>query len=186
MGSDAWLVVVDMQRVFAEPAGEWYVPRFGDIVGPVGTLVAAYAPRVVFTRFVPPLAPSGAWVGYYERWPFALARPGAPMYDLIDAFADVMGPTVDAPTFSKWTPELAGLVGGGGMLVAGVTTDCCVLSTAIAAADAGTTVEVVAGACAGTTDEGHRQALGVLRPYDPLIRTVGLDEALARGPRRPT
>ncbi|WXF89963.1 isochorismatase family protein [Curtobacterium flaccumfaciens pv. flaccumfaciens] len=53
-----------------------------------------------------------------------------------------------------------------------MSTDCCVLSTALAAADAGATVTVVADACAGASDEDHDRALAVMRLYAPLITVV--------------
>jgi nicotinamidase-related amidase len=183
-GPAAWLAVIDMQRVFAEPGTDWFVPRFAQITGPVTDLVAVYRPRVTFTRFVAPAVPAGAWQRYYDQWPFALQPPDAPIYDLAAEFAGQAGPTLDATTFSKWGPELAGRVGPGGRLVlAGVSTDCCVLSTAVAAADAGVSVTVVAGACAGATDESHEQALAVLRLYQPLVEVIGLEQALS-GARR--
>ncbi len=93
---------------------------------------------MVFTRFIAPAAPAGAWQRYYEAWPFALQPPDARIYELVDEFAAGAGPTVDTTTFSKWGPELAGRVGPANELVlAGVSTDCCVLSTAVAAADDG-------------------------------------------------
>ena len=53
------LVVVDMQRVFADPGGEWSTPRFGEILPVVADLVTA-AKRarqgLTFTRFVAPAA----------------------------------------------------------------------------------------------------------------------------------
>jgi nicotinamidase-related amidase len=77
-------------------------------------------------------------------------------------------------------PELSAKVGAGGRLVlAGVSTDCCVLSTAVAAADAGVEVQVVADACAGMNDDSHRRALDILRLYAPLIEVVGLDDVLS-------
>jgi len=180
----AWLAVIDMQRVFAEPGTDWFVLRFAQLTGPVTDLVAAYRPRVTFTRFVAPAVPAGAWQRYYDQWPFALQPPDAPIYELAAEFAGQAGPTLDATTFSKWGPELAGRVGPGGRLVlAGVSTDCCVLSTAVAAADAGVSVTVVAGACAGATDESHEQALAVLRLYQPLVEVIGLEQALS-GARR--
>jgi nicotinamidase-related amidase len=180
----AWLAVIDMQRVFAEPGTDWFVPRFAQITGPVTGLVAAYRPRVTFTRFVAPASPAGAWRRYYDQWPFALQPPDAPIYGLAGEFAGQAGPTLDATTFSKWGPELAGHTGPGGRLVlAGVSTDCCVLSTAVAAADAGVGVTVVADACAGATDESHEQALAVLRLYQPLVEVIGLDQALSGAPR---
>ena len=178
-----WLAVIDMQEVFADPDGAWFTPRFGEIVGPVQELVAAFRPRVTFTRFVAPAEPSGAWRRYYEQWPFALRPPDDPIYRLAADFADeaaTAGLELEATTFSKWGPDLAARVGEGGQLVlAGVSTDCCVLSTAVAAADAGVAVQVVADACAGVTDESQVQALALLRLYEPLIEVVSLGEALA-------
>lgn len=173
------LAVIDMQRVFGEPDSAWLAPRFAEIVGPVRRLVGAFGPRVVFTRFVAPAVPAGAWRRYYDQWPFALQPPGARIYELADEFAGQPGKTLDATTFSKWGPELAGLTGGPGgdpgqLVLAGVSTDCCVLSTALAAADAGVSVSVVADACAGVTDESHRQALDILRLYGPLVEVVSV------------
>jgi nicotinamidase-related amidase len=173
------LAVIDMQKVFAEPDSGWFTPRFAEIVAPIKKLVGAFGPRVTFTRFVAPDTPYGAWAEYYARWPFALREPQADIYRLIDDFAADSGATLDATTFSKWTPELATRLDEGDRLVlAGVSTDCCVLSTALAAADAGTYVQVVADACAGANDVSHRQALDILRLQDPLIRVVTVAEVL--------
>ncbi|HTW02145.1 MAG TPA: isochorismatase family protein [Streptosporangiaceae bacterium] len=179
-----WLAVIDMQEVFADPGSAWFTPRFGEIVGPVKELVAAFRPRVTFTRFVAPAEPAGAWRRYYEQWPFALRPPDDPIYRLVADFADdaaaAAGLEIAASTFGKWGPQLEGMVGDGGRLVlAGVSTDCCVLSTAVAAADAGIGVQVVADACAGVNDEIQAQALALLRLYAPLIEVVSLGEAVA-------
>jgi nicotinamidase-related amidase len=173
------LAVIDMQRVFGEPGSAWLAPRFGEIVKPVRDLVVAFGPDVVFTRFIAPATPAGAWRRYYEAWPFALQPPDARIYELVDEFAAGAGPTVDTTTFSKWGPELAGRVGPANQLVlAGVSTDCCVLSTAVAAADAGVAVRVVAEACAGVDDDSHRKALDILRLYAPLVEVTSLDAVL--------
>ena len=63
-------------------------------------------------------------------------------------------------------------------MLAGVSTDCCVLSTALAAADAGVGVQVVADACAGVNDHTHRQALDIMRLYSPLVEVVTLADIL--------
>jgi nicotinamidase-related amidase len=168
-----------MQRVFAEPGSAWLAPRFGEIVGPVRRLAGAFRPRVTFTRFIAPEVPSGAWRRYYDMWPFALQPPGARIYELVDDFAGEAGHTLDCVAFGKWQPELAGHVGEGGRLVlAGVSTDCCVLSTAVAAADAGAEVQVVADACAGASDDSHSKALDILRLYSPLVEVVSLADVL--------
>ncbi|WP_200307084.1 cysteine hydrolase family protein [Streptomyces adelaidensis] len=176
------LAVIDMQRVFAEPDSPWAAPRFTEAATGVRRLLPAFAEeRTVFTRFVAPERPEGAWRAYYDRWPFALRPPDARLWEIVDELADDTGDLVDAPTFGKWGPGLAARLGTDGRLVlAGVSTDCCVLSTALAAADAGVEVLVVADACAGATDESHAKALYVLDLYRPLIRVVTVDEVLAQ------
>ena len=174
----AHLVVIDMQDVFADPASQWATPRFGEILPTVRTLVDAFGPAVTFTRFVAPSDPVGAWRDYYEQWPFALVPPDSPIYDVVGEFGET-GPTVDATTFSKWGSRLAERVGADTMVLAGVSTDCCVMSTAVAAADAGVPVRVVSDACAGVDDESHAAALHVLGLYGPLVQVVDAKRALA-------
>jgi nicotinamidase-related amidase len=163
-----WLVVIDMQSVFADPSSEWATSGFDRIVPPVQQLVDHFADRVVFTRFVAPSQPEGAWRAYYERWPWALEPPSAPLYRLALDPGD--HPVLEATTFGKWGNALAKLTGNAERLVlAGVSTDCCVLSTALAAADAGIFVTVAADACAGASAEDHRRALDAMELYSPLI-----------------
>jgi nicotinamidase-related amidase len=171
----AHLVVIDMQHVFGDPDSGWFTPAFPDILDPIERLVAAYDPHVTFTRFVAPTEPSGVWRAYYEQWPFALQPPDAPLYALVDRFAD--RPTLDATTFGKWGPDLAARVGDE-MVVAGVSTDCCVISTVLPAADAGVRVRVVADACAGASGTTHEQALAIMGLYAPLVDVVTLDHLI--------
>ncbi|HVV24696.1 MAG TPA: isochorismatase family protein, partial [Pseudonocardiaceae bacterium] len=144
---------------------------------PITRLVAHFGDRTVFTRFVAPDRPTGAWADYYDRWPFALRPADSPLYQVVDAFRPDR--TIDATTFGKWCPDLADLVGDDTLVLAGVSTDCCVLSTALAAADAGVRVRVAADACAGLTDETHRQALAIMRLYAPHVHVFDTAELLA-------
>ena len=173
---DAWLVVIDMQQVFT---GEnpWAAPRYDHAGAGIERLLPRFPGRTVFTRFVAPEQPAGAWVPYYRDWPFALVPDADPLYALTEPFAsaaaDRNDPVVTEPTFGKWGTSLQAVVGDHPHLVlTGVSTDCCVLSTALAAADAGATVTVVADACAGASDEDHDRALAVMRLYAPLITVV--------------
>ncbi|WP_375476237.1 cysteine hydrolase family protein [uncultured Jatrophihabitans sp.] len=161
-----------MQHVFGDEASEWRTPRFGEIVPRIARLAQACAPRVSCTRFVAPSEPAGAWRAYYRQFPFARQPPDAPLYQLVQEFAQFAENAVSLPTFGKWGGELAARVGGDDLLLAGVSTDCCVISTALAAADAGVRVRVVADACAGASDASHADALAVLRLYAPLIEVV--------------
>jgi nicotinamidase-related amidase len=100
-----------------------------------------------------------------------LAEPGQAAPVLAQAGRAV--PVVTEPTFGKWGTSLQAVTGHRPHLVlTGVATDCCVLSTALAAADAGARVTVVADACAGSSDADHARALDVMRLYAPLVTVV--------------
>jgi nicotinamidase-related amidase len=174
---DCRLVVVDAQRVFADPASPWGAPRFAEAHANIRRLVDAHPGTVVHTRFIAPPEPTGAWAAYYREFPFALQPPDSPLYELVDDPGDA--PVVVATTFGKWGPDLAALIGQGPVLLTGVSTDCCVLSTALGAADAGVEVRVVADACAGATDADHERALAVMALYAPLITITTTEAVLA-------
>jgi nicotinamidase-related amidase len=169
------LALIDLQRIFAEPESGWATPDFQRVVKPAQELIEIF-PTVVFTRFIAPEKPTGSWIPYYEQWPFALQSPDSYAYQLVAEFQGA--PTLDKTTFGKWGPELAKAVGPGGQLVlAGVTTDCCVLTTALGAVDAGVQVHVVADACAGVDEASHQKTLDIMRLYSPMLEVVTLDQA---------
>lgn len=170
-----WLVVIDAQRIFADPASQWCAPRFAETVEPIRELVKEHAGRVVQTRWVPPPVKSGSWLPYFATFPFADRSPHDSLFDIVDEIAELQLPhTVSEPTFGKWGKGLQAVTGSHAHLVlAGVATDCCVLSTALAAADAGCFVEVVPQACAGSSDEAHERALEAMRLYAPQIEVRG-------------
>jgi nicotinamidase-related amidase len=169
-GRDPWLVVIDMQRIFGDPTSQWATPGYASIEPTIASLVRAFGDRVVFTRFVAPEHPTGSWIPYYELWPFALVPDGDPLYELTDGLRSEGHPVVTETTFGKWGPTLSSAMAGSTeMVLVGVSTDCCVLSTALAAADAGVHVRVVEDACAGLSEEDHRRALDAMALYAPLI-----------------
>ena len=174
-----WLAVIDMQHIFGAPDSAWAAPGFDDVIAPINRLIKAAGDRTTFTRFIAPDEPTGAWIPYYALWPFALQAEDAPIYRMDDRVHHDGRETLDATTFGKWTPELAAAADGE-LVLCGVSTDCCVLSTALAAADAGVHVQVVADACAGVNETTHREALNTMALYGPLIEIVGTDEVLAR------
>ena len=176
MTPPGWLVVIDLQHVFGDPDSPWNTPRFEETRPRIRRLVEAFDGSVVFTRFVAPPQPVGAWAEYYETFPFALQPPDAPLYELVENPGE--HPVLSATTFGKWGPDLAEIVGGGPLTVAGVATDCCVISTVLPAADAGVPVRVVTDACAGSTDEDHDRALRLMSLYAPIVHLRTTDEVL--------
>jgi nicotinamidase-related amidase len=180
-GGEPVLVVIDMQVIFGRPSSQWFTPGYPAIEPIVARLVEAYGERVVFTRFVAPETPTGAWIPYYEQWPFALVAETDELYDLTPGMAADGRAVVTATTFGKWGPDLAEAIGHSNEVVlVGVSTDCCVLSTALAAADAGIHVSVVLDACAGLSELDHQRALDAMALYGPLIEIVDAAAVLDR------
>lgn len=173
-----WLVVIDPQVIFADPASEWASPEFDAAMTVIERAAPAFDGRVVVTRWLPTAqratgeGSTTSWTDYFEAWPFA-DRPAAdPLYDLVPrARALTDRPTVDEPTFGKWGDGLRAVVGEAPRIVlTGVSTDCCVVATALAAADAGAHVEVLTDGCAGSTADDGAAALRVMGLFDPQIR----------------
>ncbi|WP_022909579.1 cysteine hydrolase family protein [Aestuariimicrobium kwangyangense] len=174
MSSRPWLLVIDPQRIFADPASQWCAPDFASIVGPVDALVAEHGERTIVTRWLPGDNRRGSWAAYFEKWSFADRPNEDAMFDLVDPAlpwaAERGGVTLDVSTFGKFGASLLAITGPEPHLVlSGVATDCCVISTALAAADAGATVEVVGAACAGSSAENQAAALQVMGLYSPQI-----------------
>ena len=175
-----WLMIIDMQRIFGELISEWATPDYASAVAGIRRLLGAFESQTCFTRFLPPEQPTGIWIAYYEQWPFALDPGNAPLYELSEEFASIQATTLDRTTFGKWDAETDRVLGHpGGIVLAGVTTDCCVLSTALAAADAGVHVTVAADACAGVTEADHQRALDAMALYGPMIDIAEVDTILA-------
>lgn len=174
MTSDAaapWLVVIDPQVIFASPDSAWGSPFFAEAMPRIRALAESFGERVLVTRWMPTADRTTAWGAYFAAWPFADRSPEHPLYALVpEAEGLSPHPTIDLPTFGKWGPELEAVVGRGAHVVlTGVATDCCVISTALAAADAGAHVTIAADACAGSTAENQAAALQVMSLYPPQI-----------------
>ncbi|GAA1491159.1 isochorismatase family protein [Brachybacterium sacelli] len=188
-GGDAdrpWLVVVDPQRIFADPASEWASPFFPAARGRILMLAHHLGPeRTLVTRWLPTADRATAWGEYFAAWPFADVPPTDPLYELVPEARGLSAhPTIDEPTFGKWGPQLAARIGAGPrsrprLLVAGVSTDCCVLTTVLAAADAGARVTVVTDACAASSSANGAAALHTMSLFPPQVDLRSADEVLA-------
>ena len=176
-GDTPWLVVIDMQVIFGDKGSQWCTPDFDAITPAIQSLIEAFGERVIYTRFIAPDEPEGAWVPYYTLWPFAL--DAGHLNDMAAAFDTSDRAVIDCPTFGKWGKELeAAMQGSREMVLVGVSTDCCVISTAIPASDAGVHVRVVSDACAGMSAEDHQRALDTMALFGPLIEITTVDEVI--------
>ncbi|WP_460796649.1 cysteine hydrolase family protein [Microbacterium sp. GXF0217] len=166
-----WLVVIDPQAIFASPTSAWGSPFFGRAMPRIRELADAFGEQVIVTRWIPTADRTTSWGDYFADWPFADQPTSDPLFALVPEAAELSPhPTLDLPTFGKWGAELEAIVGrGAGVVLTGISTDCCVISTALAAADAGAHVTVAADACAGSTAENHAAAVQVMGLYPPQI-----------------
>lgn len=167
------LVVIDMQRAFREH-GAWHITRYDQAAEVISRLVAS-GHEPILTRFVPDPAEEGAWAAYYDHWHTMRREPEDPVWNIeLPGVQPVE--TIDLPTFSKWGPQLERLIPvGDELILTGVATDCCILATALGAADAGRYVTVVTDGCAGQSDEAHHQALALLQLLSPMIELAPSD-----------
>jgi nicotinamidase-related amidase len=181
-GDGPLLVVVDMQGVFAD--GPWGTPGFHELVPRIERLVDAFGDRTCFTRFLVPEHPEGAWTDYYANWEFVTRPEARPLLELVEPFAsNLRAARVEKTTFGKWGPELEALAGPARTLVVcGVATDCCVISTVLGAVDGGMHVRLVADACAGIDAQAHERAVAIMAGYPPQVTVTSVDEELASRP----
>ena len=174
-----WLLVIDMQRVFADAPSPWASTDFYQALPQVERLVDAYRGRVILTRYVAPMPPTGAWIPYFETFPTVLRPEQDAIWDLkLPAGEGCLVET--RRTFSKWDERMARLVGPDSRIaVCGVATECCVLGTVLGAVDAGRFVRVVTDACAGGAPDGHDQTLNILAGFAPMVSLVTTAALLA-------
>lgn len=173
------LVVIDMQQIFRDPASQWVTGGYDAAAERIRLLVDAAEGPVIWTRFVRDPSEPGAWRAYYERWDECRDGADSPVWDLTMPVRDEHA-VVSLPTFSKWGGELAELTAEHPeLVVCGVATDCCVLSTVLGAVDAGKAITVVTDACAGATDEAHDQALALMGMLSPMVRLARTADVVA-------
>jgi nicotinamidase-related amidase len=170
-------VVIDMQHGFRDLTSQWCVPRYDEIVPVIDVLRKSLKRPTFFTRFVPEPDERGAWQAYYDYWSQMRLPVNSATWDITLSISD-QSQVVTASTFSKW-PQLAPYVPlGARLIVSGVATDCCVLSTVLGAVDAGRFVTLVSDACAALNDQAQKQTLELLRLLFPLCTVISSAELL--------
>lgn len=171
-----WLVVIDMQPAFGHPDSPWCTPGYDQCLAKIEQMVAIYDDRVLFTRFVPPSVPEGAWQAYYDLWPFAQSADMGWLWDLDPRWQKRQ--SVASHRFSKWRELDEALPSDATLTMCGVATDCCVLGTAVEAVDAGRHLRLVADACAAGTTALHDAAIAVMADRAPMLTVVQTEAAL--------
>lgn len=173
-----FLLVVDMQPGFGHPESPWCTPGYGDCADKIEQLLPHFEGRTLFTRFLPPTRPQGAWQPYYARWDFAIDPAQAHLWDLDARFGAQT--SVAGPRFAKWREAAAHVPDDATLLICGVATDCCVLGTAVEAVDDGRYVRLIGDACAAGTPALHEAALTVMADRGPMLTLTDTRSELDR------
>ncbi|MBU2961306.1 cysteine hydrolase [Citreicella sp. C3M06] len=172
-----WLLVIDMQPGFGAAESPWCTPGYERCAERIGQMLPLFEDRVLFTRFVPPESPTGAWRAYYAQWEFAVA-PGSDWLWQVDGRWQGYR-SIASHRFAKWREAEQVLPADASLTLCGVATDCCVLGTAVEAVDAGRNLRLVEDACAAGTEALHRAAVAVMADRAPMCRVVSTAQVLA-------
>lgn len=173
------VIAIDMQEVFRAPESQWHVPGYDSAAQRVTALTEHFGDRVIWTKFVRDPEEKGSWEHYYGRWNECRQDPDSAAWNLTLPVADNHR-VVSLPTFSKWGEALAEMTAESEVLVVcGVATDCCVISTVLGAVDAGKSVILVEDACAGITQEAHDQAIALMDLLTPMVTIMSAEELLS-------
>ena len=173
LGTDTVHVVIDMQRLFDEETG-WRVPDLVALLPPIARLIEHRPARALYARFITPGSigeAKGAWQSYYRQWPQVIRdRLPAGIFDLVKPLARHAAPNqqFDKEGFSAFSgPSFPGMLrdlGASTLVLSGVETDVCVLSTALEAIERGLRVVIATDAVASSSPAGHRATLDHVLP----------------------
>lgn len=185
---DALHLNIDMQRLFSEQT-DWHVRDLFSIVPACAALLSHATDATLFARFVTPVTAddaSGAWQRYYRRWSGVTRDRIAP--EFLDVIVDLTrlapnAPVLDKAGYSAFSnPDFATLLRARDcrtLILSGIETDVCVLSTAFEAVDRGLRVVVAQDAVASGSSDGHRAALDILEQrFDMQVELAGTAEII--------
>ena len=180
-------LVVDMQELFRSH-GDWGTPALTEIVPPILRLLDARPERACFSRFIPPEKmedATGAWRRYYRRWHgVTLEKMDRDLVEIVPELLPWATWVIDKSGYSALgnaslrqavsSPE------GQCLILSGVETDVCVLSTVMEAIDLGLRVILAADAMASSVAQCHDLALQILEQrFDEQVEIATVDEIIA-------
>lgn len=160
------LVLIDFQRVFADPTSPWFVPACEEALEKCHRIASDYD-SVLATRFFPPKIVEGSWETYYREFEFALNDEQ--QFELL-RLPDCAQLTTPSHRMSKMECLKPYLQPGDEVFLAGVALECCLLATAIQLADEGFHVRILRDCSAGVGNE--QAALAVLSGFAPTIQIL--------------
>lgn len=180
-------LVVDMQELFRSHP-DWGSASLNTIVPPIQRLLKARPQNASFSRFIPPRQmdhANGAWQRYYRRWHnVTLERMDPGLVNVIGELRLWERGIVDKTGYSALGNtdfrREASESGDRCLILTGVETDVCVLSTAMEAMDLGLRVILARDAITSSSAKCHELALQIVyERFDEQIELATVDEIIA-------
>lgn len=180
-------LVIDMQELFRSHV-DWGTPALTDIVAPIVRLLEARPERACFTRFMPPEKmehATGIWQRYYRRWHrVTLDGMDRDLVEVIPELRPWAKWVIDKPGYSALgnaaLRQAVTSPAGQCLVLSGVETDVCVLSTVMEAMDLGLRVILATDAMTSSVAQCHDLALQIMEQrFDEQVEIATADEIIA-------
>lgn len=164
------LLIIDMQNVYTK-GQEWACEGVETASASILKLLEQGTPsQVMFTQYLAPKHPEGAWKEYNEVNASVNADPW-----LNEMMPEFLPWTKRYPLYSKEVyssfaiPEVvAAAKKASRLVITGVVAECCVLSTVFAAIDAGCKVVYLTDAVAGLSETSKKETENIVSYFAPL------------------
>ena len=188
IGQNSIHLCVDMQKIFLEP-GPWFCSETKKIIGPIKEIIQQFPKNTWFSRFLTPNNPqefSNSWRRYYEQWKVVTQERIDP--DLLDIEQTLLKESIQPKIFEKYTydtfknPDLNNALKENAvstLILTGVETDVCVLSTALSGVDLGYRIILCSDAMTSSDIKNHDFVIGSLAErFDQQIEIAPIDSII--------
>lgn len=174
MNSEDLILVTDMQNVYR--AGQPWACRDTDGAAEkiLEILHHVENKQVIFTKFMPPQNPFGAWKVYNEK--YKKINESEFLNELVPQLSAVSADyrVYEKSVYSSFaiSEVLEAAKKAKRVVLTGVVAECCVLSTAFAAIDAGCHVVYLTDAVSGLDEPKEQAAILTLSGLSPVHTTI--------------
>ncbi len=177
------LLVIDMQNVYL-PGEAWACRGTKEAAKQIIRVIESGKPwKVIFTVFTAPVSPVGVWKQYNmenraineNRYLNEIIAPLRPYCRKFPVMEKSVYSSYAIPALRKLADEADHI------LISGVVAECCVLSTALSAIDAGHKVYYLKDAVSGFTEQTEAETEHILSCLSPLhTELMSTDEYLQK------
>lgn len=180
-------VVIDLQRLFAEPHG-WHVPTIADILPNVLTLCQTTQKNTLYSRFITPSHPeasTGRWQNLYQAYAQVTGLDAA-ILDHIQPINQIAHKTqiFDKTTYSIFPAILPLLNQTDTLILSGAETDACVYASLLSAVDLGLRVIIATDAVTSSDAAAHDATLTIIaRRLPNQVDLATTEEIIAAWPK---